>query len=251
MRIPVIAGNWKLFKKTAEALQLVQDLAPLVKDVVGVEIVVAPSFTVLGPVRSLLFDSQIAVAGQDCYWEEEGAYTGEVSPGMLIDAGCSHVIIGHSERRQLFGETDETVNKKSKAAIRAGLTAIICIGETLLERESGETFTVLKRQITAALDNLSAGEMAQVILAYEPVWAIGTGKTAQDEQAQEAHAFIRRLLAELFSPTLADSLRILYGGSVKPDNIGGLMSQADIDGALVGGASLTADSFASIIRYRK
>ncbi len=251
MRIPVIAGNWKLFKKTAQALQLVQDLAPLVKDVEGVEIVIAPSFTVLGPVRSLLFDSQISVAGQDCYWEEEGAFTGEVSPGMLIDAGCSHVIIGHSERRQLFGETDENVNKKSKAAIRAGLTAIICIGETLQERESGETFAVLQRQVTAALDNLSSGEMEQVILAYEPVWAIGTGKTAQDEQAQEAHAFIRQLVAELFSPTIADRLRILYGGSVKPENVDGLMSQPDIDGALVGGASLTAESFASIIRYRK
>jgi triosephosphate isomerase len=251
MRIPVIAGNWKLFKKTAQALQLVQDLAPLVKDVEGVEIVIAPSFTVLGPVRSLLFDSKISVAGQDCYWEEEGAFTGEISPGMLIDAGCSHVIIGHSERRQLFGETDENVNKKSKAAIRAGLTAIICIGETLQERESGETFAVLQRQITAALDNLTSSEMAQVILAYEPVWAIGTGKTAQDEQAQEAHAFIRQLVAELFSPTVADKLRILYGGSVKPDNVDGLMSQPDIDGALVGGASLTAESFASIIRYRK
>lgn len=251
MRIPVIAGNWKLFKKTAQALQLVQDLAPLVKDVEDVEIIIAPSFTVLGPVRSLLFDSSISVAGQNCYWEEEGAFTGEISPGMLIDAGCSHVIIGHSERRQLFGETDENVNKKSKAAIRAGLTAIICIGETLQERESGETFTVLQRQISAALSNHSTSEMEQVILAYEPVWAIGTGKTARDDQAQEAHAFIRQLVAKLLTPTIADSLRILYGGSVKPDNIAGLMSQPDIDGALVGGASLTAESFASIIRYGK
>lgn len=251
MRIPVIAGNWKLFKKTAQALQLVQDLAPLVKDVEDVEIIIAPSFTVLGPVRSLLFDSSISVAGQNCYWEEEGAFTGEISPGMLIDAGCSHVIIGHSERRQLFGETDENVNKKSKAAIRAGLTAIICLGETLQERESGETFTVLQRQTSAALNNHSTNEMEQVILAYEPVWAIGTGKTARDDQAQEAHAFIRQLVAKLLTPTIADSLRILYGGSVKPDNIAGLMSQPDIDGALVGGASLTAESFASIIRYGK
>lgn len=249
MRIPVIAGNWKLYKKTAEALQLVQDLSSLVKDVKGVEIVVAPSFTVLGPVRSLLFDSPIAVAGQDCFWEEEGAYTGEVSPGMLVDAGCSHVIIGHSERRQLFGETDEKVNKKITAALRAGLTVIFCVGETLYEREAGETFAVLDCQIRTGLNNLSPVDMEKVILAYEPVWAIGTGKTATAEQAQDAHAFIRQLVAELFSLGVADALRIVYGGSVKPDNISALMAQPDVDGALVGGASLTAESFAAIIRF--
>jgi triosephosphate isomerase len=251
MRIPVIAGNWKLFKKTAEALQLVQELAPLVKDVKDVEIIVAPSFTVLGPVRSLLFDSPISVAGQDCFWEEEGAFTGEVSPGMLIDAGCSHVIIGHSERRQLFGETDETVNKKISAAIRAGLSVIFCIGETLQEREAGETFAVLERQIRTGLDKISSAEMEKILLAYEPVWAIGTGKTATDEQAQESHAFIRRLVAKLFSDSIAEGLRILYGGSVKPGNIRNLMLQSDVDGALVGGASLSAESFAAIIRYQK
>ncbi len=251
MRIPVIAGNWKLFKKTAEALQLVQELSPLVKDVKDIEIVVAPSFTVLGPVRSLLFDSPISVAGQDCFWEEEGAYTGEVSPSMLVDAGCSHVIIGHSERRQLFGETDEKVNKKIRAAIHAGLTAIFCIGETLREREAGQTLAVLESQLTKGLDNLIPEEMEKVIIAYEPVWAIGTGKTATDEQAQESHAFIRRLIAGLYSASLADALRILYGGSVKPDNIRSLMVQPDIDGALVGGASLTAESFASIVRFQK
>ncbi|MRR55258.1 MAG: triose-phosphate isomerase [Deltaproteobacteria bacterium] len=251
MRIPVIAGNWKLYKKTAEALQLVQDLSSLVKDVKGVEIVVAPSFTVLGPVRSLLFDSPIAVAGQDCFWAEEGAYTGEVSPGMLVDAGCSHVIIGHSERRQLFAETDEKVNKKITAALRAGLTVLFCVGETLHEREAGETFAVLDRQIRTGLNNLSPVDMEKVILAYEPVWAIGTGKTATDEQAQEAHAFIRQLVAELFSSGVADALRIVYGGSVKPDNITALMAQPDVDGALVGGASLTAESFAAIIRFQK
>lgn len=251
MRIPVIAGNWKLFKKTAEALQLVQELSPLVKDVKDIEIVVAPSFTVLGPVRSLLFDSSISVAGQDCFWEEEGAYTGEVSPSMLVDAGCSHVIIGHSERRQLFGETDEKVNKKIRAAIRAGLTAIFCIGETLREREAGQTFAVLESQLTKGLDNLSPEEMEKVIIAYEPVWAIGTGKTATDEQAQESHTFIRGLIAGLYSDSLADATRILYGGSVKPDNIRSLMEQPDIDGALVGGASLTAESFASIVRFQK
>ncbi|MDD2336654.1 MAG: triose-phosphate isomerase [Geobacteraceae bacterium] len=251
MRMPVIAGNWKLFKKTAEALQLVQELSSLVKDVEDIEIIVAPSFTVLGPVRSLLFDSPISVAGQDCFWEEEGPYTGEVSPNMLIDAGCSHVIIGHSERRQLFDETDEKVNKKIRAAIRAGLTAIFCIGETLQEREADQTFTVLNTQIKKGIENLSPDEMKHVILAYEPVWAIGTGKTATDEQAQESHAFIRRLIAELYSSSLADGIRILYGGSVKPDNIRSLMVQPDIDGALVGGASLTAESFASIIHFRK
>jgi len=251
MRIPVIAGNWKLFKKTAEALQLVQELSPLVKDVKDIEIIIAPSFTVLGPVRSLLFDSPISVAGQDCFWEEEGAYTGEVSPNMLVDAGCSHVIIGHSERRQFFAETDEKVNKKIRAAIRAGLTAIFCIGETLQEREAGQTFNVLDCQLKKGLENLSPDEMKMVILAYEPVWAIGTGKTATDEQAQESHAFIRRQIAELYSAALAEEIRILYGGSVKPDNIRSLMLQPDIDGALVGGASLTAESFASIIRFKK
>ncbi|MHC1697884.1 MAG: triose-phosphate isomerase [Geobacteraceae bacterium] len=251
MRIPVIAGNWKLYKKTAEALQLVQDLSSLVKDVKGIEIVIAPSFTVLGPVRSLLVDSPIAVAGQDCFWEEEGAYTGEVSPGMLVDAGCSHVIIGHSERRQLFGETDEKVNKKISAALRAGLTVLFCIGETLHEREMGETFAVLDRQIRMGLNNFSTDEMEKVILAYEPVWAIGTGKTATDDQAQEAHAFIRRLVADLFSSSIADTVRIVYGGSVKPDNIKALMEKPDVDGALVGGASLTAESFAAILRFQK
>lgn len=251
MRMPVIAGNWKLFKKTAEALQLVQELSSLVKDVKDIEIIVAPCFTVLGPVRSLLFDSPISVAGQDCFWEEEGPYTGEVSPNMLVDAGCSHVIIGHSERRQLFDETDEKVNKKIRAAIRAGLTAIFCIGETLQEREADQTFTVLDTQIKKGIENLSPDEMKHVILAYEPVWAIGTGKTATDEQAQESHAFIRRLIAEMYSTSLADGTRILYGGSVKPDNIRSLMMQPDIDGALVGGASLTAESFASIIHFQK
>lgn len=251
MRMPVIAGNWKLFKKTAEALQLVQELSPLVKDVRDIEIIIAPSFTVLGPVRSLLFDSPISVAGQDCFWEEEGAYTGEVSPNMLLDAGCSHVIIGHSERRQYFCETDEKVNKKIRAAIRAGLTVIFCIGETLQEREAGQTFSVLDCQLKKGLDNLSSDEMKMVILAYEPVWAIGTGKTATDEQAQESHSFIRKLIAELYSASLGAEIRILYGGSVKPDNIRSLMLQPDIDGALVGGASLTAESFASIIRFKK
>lgn len=251
MRIPFIAGNWKMFKTTAEALQTVADLLRLTEGVEGVEVVVAPSFTLLRSVSDALADSPIAAAGQDCFWEEQGAFTGEVSPAMLADAGCSHVIIGHSERRQHFGESDETVNKKLKAAIAADLTAIVCIGETLEERESGTTYTVLERQIRNGLSGLSEAEVKRIILAYEPVWAIGTGRTASDDQAQEAHAFIRGLVAGIYSSAGAEAVRIVYGGSVKPGNIAGLMSRPDIDGALVGGASLDAESFAAVIRYRK
>jgi len=251
MRIPLIAGNWKMFKKTDEALHTVAKLLRLVEGVTGVKIVVAPSFTMLRSVSAALSGSSISVAGQDCFWEDEGAFTGEVSPGMLTDAGCSHVIIGHSERRHYFGETDEIVNRKLKSALRAGLTAMVCIGETLEEREAGDTFKVLERQMKEGLTGVSAAEMRNVVIAYEPVWAIGTGRTASDDQAQEAHAFIRGLLAKLFPSPVAEVTRILYGGSVKPENIAGLMSRPDIDGALVGGASLAAESFASIIRFRK
>ena len=245
MRTPVIAGNWKLFKKSAEAVQLVEGLIPLVKGKSGVEIVVAPVFTVLDRVAKAISGSNIKLSAQDCYWEEEGAFTGEVSTGMLLDAGCSHVIIGPSERRQYFGETDVTVNKKIKAALAAGLTAIFCIGETLDERESGRTFEVLGTQIKGGLAGIDSLE--KVIIAYEPVWAIGTGKTASDAQAQEAHAFIRAEIGKLYSADVAEKVRILYGGSVKPENIAGLISQPDIDGALVGGASLKADSFAALV----
>lgn len=251
MRIPVIAGNWKLHNKTGAALKLARELVQLTGDSRDVEIIVAPSFTVLGTVSAVLSGTPIAVAGQDCFWHEEGAFTGEVSPGMLVDAGCSHVLIGHSERRQYFGETDETVSRKIQSALLAGLSAIVCIGETLEQREADETFPVIERQITGALRNISATDLRRVIVAYEPVWAIGTGKTATDEQAQEAHAFIRTLITKMYSQNNADAIRILYGGSVKPDNIGSLMSQPDIDGALVGGASLSASSFASIIRNGK
>jgi triosephosphate isomerase (TIM) len=251
MRIPVIAGNWKLYKKTGDALELVRELVQLAGNNSDIEIIVAPSFTVLGKVSDFLAGSRIAVAGQDCFWQEEGAFTGEVSPGMLADAGCSHVLIGHSERRQYFGETDETVNRKVKAALQAGLSVILCVGETLEERESGETFPVIERQITDGLRDISAERLRKIVVAYEPVWAIGTGRTATDEQAQEAHSFIRTLLANLYSGLDADTTRILYGGSVKPENIGNLMSRPDIDGALVGGASLSAESFASIIRNAK
>jgi len=249
MRTPIIAGNWKLFKKSSEAVDLVTNLAPLVKSVGGVEIVVAPVFTVLATVKQAIAGSTIKLAAQDCFWEEEGAFTGEISPGMLVDAGCSHVIIGHSERRQYFGETNETVNRKSKAAIAAGLTVLFCIGETLAEREADKTFDVLRTQVRDGLTGITKENLARIVIAYEPVWAIGTGKTATEDQAQEAHAFIRGVVTELYDHPTADAIRILYGGSVKPDNIKGLMAQSDIDGALVGGASLKADSFGAIVNY--
>jgi triosephosphate isomerase len=249
MRKPVIAGNWKLFKTVREAADLVTRLIPEVKMNRDVEIIVAPVFTSLTSVNQAIAGSNIMLAGQDCFWEDEGAFTGEVSPKMLLDAGCSHVIIGHSERRQYFGETDGTVNRKIKAALTSGLTVLFCIGETLAERDAGKTFDVLKRQVSGGLSGIAEDQMKNIIIAYEPVWAIGTGKTATDEQAQEAHAFIRSLVDELFNRTTSDNIRILYGGSVKPENIKGLMTQPDIDGALVGGASLKPESFSAIVNF--
>lgn len=250
MRTPMIAGNWKLFKTLAEATQMVSELKPLVEKVDAVDVVVAPVFTALGTVAAIANGSNISVAAQDCFWEEEGAFTGEVSPKLLKDVGCTHVIIGHSERRQYFGETDETVRKKTVAAVAAGLIPLVCVGETLAEREAEKTFDVIGSQIKGAFSGMSEEQMATVVIAYEPVWAIGTGKTASDAQAQEVHACIRSLLVSLFGQSVADATRILYGGSVKPDNIRALMAQADIDGALVGGASLKADSFAAIVTYQ-
>ena len=249
MRKPVIAGNWKLFKTINEASEMLNELKPLVANNNGVEIVIAPVFTVINRLAVMAEGSNVKLAAQDCYWKEEGAFTGEVAPHMLKDAGCSHVIIGHSERRQYFGETDETVNKKSKAAIAAGLIAIVCVGESLAERESHSTFGVIEKQIVGALTEFSEDLLANVIIAYEPVWAIGTGVTASDEQAQEVHLFIRGVIAKVFGQGAAEAMRIIYGGSVKPDNVKGLMSQHDIDGALVGGASLKADSFAAIVNF--
>lgn len=249
MRKPVIAGNWKLYKTNKEAVDLVTKLIPEVKKNKDVEIIVAPVFTSLTSVKQAIAGSNVMLASQDCFWEEEGAFTGEVSPKMLLDAGCSHVIIGHSERRQYFGETDETVNKKIKAAFTAGLTVLFCIGETLAQREAGKTFDVLKQQVTGGLSGISKEELKDIIIAYEPVWAIGTGKTATDAQAQEAHAFIRSLVTDLYNKTAGNKMRILYGGSVKPENIKGLMTQPDIDGALVGGASLKAESFSAIVNF--
>jgi triosephosphate isomerase len=250
MRKPVIAGNWKMYKTTKDAVEMVSGLVPLVQSIQDVDIVVAPVFTVLGVVGTAIKGSNVKLAAQDCFWENEGAFTGEISPAMLTDVGCSHVIIGHSERRQYFGETDESVNKKTHAALQAGLTVILCIGETLAERETNKTFDVLKRQLSGGITGLRSEEMANIIVAYEPVWAIGTGKTASDAQAQEAHAFIRSTLAACLDQATADRTRILYGGSVKPENVRGLMAQPDIDGALVGGASLKADSFAQIAGFK-
>lgn len=250
MRTPLIAGNWKLFKTIAESVAMVNALKLLVADTKGVEIVVAPVFTSLSSVAAALRGSNILVSGQDCFWEEEGAFTGEVSPSLLRDAGCSYVIVGHSERRLYFGETDVTVNRKAKACLAAGLTVIVCVGETLEEREASETFTVVGSQLRGALSDFTAGDFENIVIAYEPVWAIGTGKTATADQAQEVHEYIRNLIVMLTDQRVADCIRILYGGSVKPDNIRGLMERPDIDGALIGGASLKADSFAKMVNFR-
>lgn len=249
MRKPMIAGNWKLHKTISEATSLVSELIPAVASNQNVEIVVAPVYTALAKVAEALAGSNIKLAAQNCYPEPQGAFTGEVSPLLLKDAGCKYVIIGHSERRQLFAETDESVNSKALALAESGLGTIFCIGETLEERESGKMFDVLRQQVTAGLKDLTTRQMQTVVVAYEPVWAIGTGKVATDEQAQEVHAFIRGLLAELYDPQTAAATRILYGGSVKPGNVDGLMTQPDVDGALVGGASLNADDFARIANF--
>ncbi len=249
MRKPMIAGNWKLHKTIAEATSLVSELIPAVASNQNVDIVVAPAYTALSKVADTLAGSNIKLAAQNCCPEPQGAFTGEVSPVLLKDAGCEYVIIGHSERRQLFAETDESVNSKALALAESGLGTIFCIGETLQERETGKMFDVLRQQVTAGLKDLTTEQMKTVVVAYEPVWAIGTGKVATDEQAQEVHAFIRGLLAELFDTQTAAATRILYGGSVKPGNVDGLMTQPDVDGALVGGASLKADDFARIANF--
>ena len=248
MRKPIIAGNWKLNKTLNESAQLVTLLKRLVTDTSHVEVVVCPVFTALSSISEILMDSDIQLGAQDMYWEEKGAFTGEVSGGLLKDAGVKFVIIGHSERRQFFHETHETVNKKTKAALKNGLTPIVCIGEMLAERENGSTFRVLEEQIKGALAGFSAEDMKKIVVAYEPVWAIGTGKVATPLEAQEAHAFIRKEISKLFGNEVAQGLRIQYGGSVKADNIAELMKQADIDGALVGGASLDAQGFSDIIK---
>ena len=248
MRTPLIAGNWKMFKTVTETVKHVKELRPLVKDIADVEIVVAPPFTSIHAAVEALRGSNIAVAGQDLHWERDGAFTGEISAPMLIDAGAELVIIGHSERRTLFGETDATVNRKIAAAFASGLTPIVCIGETLDQRERNETLDVLDRQIKNGLDGLTAEQLPRLVLAYEPVWAIGTGRNATPAQAGEAHHHIRQRLRQWFGADAADLCRIIYGGSVKPENIRDLAAQADVDGALVGGASLDVRAFADIIR---
>lgn len=248
-RRPLIAGNWKMFKTWQEAKETAEQLAERVAGTAGRDIMVAPQYTALVPVCEALKNSAIDVGAQNLFWEPEGAYTGELSPAMIVATGCRHVIIGHSERRQYFGETDETVNKKIKAAGSAGLIPVMCIGETEAEREAKKTFSVLDKQIQNGLQGFDLDEVKDLVLAYEPVWAIGTGKTATSDQAQEVHAYVRNAIKALFGASLAENMRILYGGSVKPGNIAELMQMEDIDGALVGGASLDADSFAQIVKY--
>jgi triosephosphate isomerase len=247
MRTPLIAGNWKMFKTVNETVAFVTELRDLVKPVSGVEIVVAPPFTAVHAAAGAARGSNVGVAAQNLYWEKEGAFTGEVSPAMVKETGAAYVIIGHSERRRLFGESDAIVNRKTMAAIGVGLTPIVCVGETLEERERGEMLAVLDRQIKDGLDQLSAAQVGALVVAYEPVWAIGTGRTATAAQAEEAHAHIRKRLRQWFGGDAADACRILYGGSVKPDNIKELIAEADVDGALVGGASLEVRSFADIV----
>ncbi len=248
MRKPVIAGNWKMYKTIGQAVAFVERLKPKLEGVDHCEVVVAPPYTALKAVAEAVKGSLIKVGAQDVHWEPEGAHTGDVSPKMLVDAGCTHVIIGHSERRQEHGETDEQVSRKLKAALAAGLLPIVCVGETLAEREGGQTQSVLRRQFEVGFAGLTPQDFSRIIIAYEPVWAIGTGRTATPEMAVESHAFIRSLMRKVTADA-ANSVRILYGGSVKPENIAGLMAQEEIDGALVGGASLQIESFAAIVNY--
>ena len=250
-RLPFIAGNWKMNKTVAEAIELIRQLKASLSGVEGVEVAVAPPFTALSAVRKELEGSPIQLAAQNLFWEEKGAFTGEIAPPMLKEVGCHYVILGHSERRQFFGETDETVNRKVRATLSQGLKVIFCIGETLKEREEGKTFAVIERQVVGGLKDISKEEMRNIVVAYEPVWAIGTGKTATPEQAEEVHRFIRKKLGELYSKEIAEGVRIQYGGSVTPENVKGLMGQENIDGALVGGASLKSETFSKIVRFRE
>jgi len=246
-RKPFIAGNWKMYKNCYEAVETAKKLVKILHGINHVDIMIAPPFTALLSVYEVVKESPVTIGAQNLFWEKEGAYTGEISPGMIVSSGCRYVIIGHSERRQYFGETDKTVNKKIRSAVNNGLVPVICVGETEKDRDAEETFNILDKQIKMGLEGFSPDDLQHMILAYEPVWAIGTGKTATSAQAQEVHQFLRNLIENLFGKKIAGSIRILYGGSVKPENIGELMSMPDIDGALVGGASLDAEKFAGII----
>ncbi|MBM4140997.1 MAG: triose-phosphate isomerase [Nitrospira sp.] len=247
MRKPFIAANWKMNKTLSETREFISSFVPAVKDVKDVDIALAPPFTSLAIASENLKNSNILLAAQDVFYEEKGAYTGEVSPLMIVDIGCRYVIIGHSERRQYFNEADEVVNKKIVSAKKAGLGVIFCIGESLAERDAGKTFDVLQKEIA---DGLKGIDDKDIVVAYEPIWAIGTGKTATSEQAQEAHAYIRERLGFLYG-NKADEIRILYGGSVTPENIGSLMACKDVDGALVGGASLKVENFIKIVKFKE
>jgi len=247
MRKTIIAGNWKMYKMIKDGQELAVALKRELYKIENVDIVICPAYTLLAYLADDLEDSNIVIGAQDIYWQEEGAFTGEVSAAMLKDAGCKYVIVGHSERRQFFGDTNETVNKKIQACLKHGLTPIICVGENLQERESGDTFKVIQNHIQGSLAEISAQDIIKTVIAYEPVWAIGTGKTATADQAQEVHKYIRDLLRKMYGEEVASSIRIQYGGSVKPENITELISKPDVDGALVGGASLKADSFSAIV----
>ncbi len=249
MRTPVIAGNWKMNKTVAEAVALASEIKEKVAGVENVKIIVCPVFTAVKSVADVLKGTNVKVGAQDMYWETSGAFTGEVSGEMLLEAGAEYVIIGHSERRQYFGETNETVNKKLKKALSIGLKPIVCIGETLADREGGNTEAVVEKQVREGFVGLTAEEMKGTIIAYEPVWAIGTGKTATAEQAEAVHAFVRNLVAQLWDKETADAVVIQYGGSMKPENVASLLAQPDIDGGLIGGAALKADSFEKLVKF--
>jgi len=248
MRRPIIAGNWKMYKNISEAIELANGLCRDLHNLEVLDIVLCPAFTALSSVSDVVADSNIQLGAQDVYWQDEGAFTGEVSSLMLKDVGCKFVIIGHSERRQHFSETNQTVNKKIKAAIKGGLTPIVCVGETLTQREEDKTLAVIQEQIHQGLKDISPDEAKDLVIAYEPVWAIGTGRNATAAQAEEAQNYIRKLLSKMYNDVIAEGIRIQYGGSVKPDNIEELIRQPDIDGALVGGASLAIDSFSQIVK---
>ena len=247
-RRPLIAGNWKMHKTVLEACQLASEIIKECEGVTDRDVLIAPPFTALGEVTYIVRKSSIIIAAQNVCWGEQGAFTGEISPAMLKDIGAKAAIIGHSERRQIFGEDNELINKRVHGAIAHGLMPILCVGETLEEREQDRTFEVLEKQVREGLTEVNAAKTKKLVIAYEPVWAIGTGMTATTEQAQEAHAFIRKLLTDIYEKDIAERVRILYGGSVKPDNVDNLMAQPDIDGALVGGAALEARSFGRIIK---
>ncbi len=250
MRKPIIAGNWKMNMTPTEAKTLVNELIPLVKDA-ACEVVVCPPYVDLALAAELTKGANIRVGAQNIHWAEKGAFTGEISAAMLKEAGAEYAIIGHSERRQYFGETDETVNNRAKAALAAGIIPIVCVGESLVQREAGETDALVSGQVQAGLAGITAEQAAGLVIAYEPIWAIGTGKTATDEQANETIGVIRKTLAGMYSQTVAEQVRIQYGGSMNPKNVKGLMAQSEIDGGLIGGASLKAGDFAAVVNYDK